>query len=293
MAAILIGFEYFGDKKLPGILIDLYLAYKFLINNNNLKITIISDIKRDSNTKLVRSAILEKLVDSNILSFVKDSKELGIYKEFKSSGYYNNLDSFLSQIEHDKLFIYYTGHSKNGNIMLPNGSLYSLDTFRLQISKAQSVLCILDCCESTGLNLPFRLIDGVYRLENIKYSDNDSTPKYLTNFTKSKIVCISSSLSEQDSFVLKTGSIFTRYIFSLLQDMKNKSLSQLLDEINLLLYKFCKYSPLKLSEKYGSKQTVNVYSSHPHIKWVFGWLYGLSDLDIRIDKIYKCVEIIK
>ena len=48
MDFILIGFEYFGNKKLPGILVDLYLAYNFIKSfHKNPSITIISDINRD------------------------------------------------------------------------------------------------------------------------------------------------------------------------------------------------------------------------------------------------------
>lgn len=270
MEFVLIGFEYFGNKKLPGILVDLYLSYNFIKRfHNSSSIIIISDIQKDSNTKLVRSAILEQIVDSNILSFVKDCKELGIYKQFKSSGYYNNLDSHLSKLNGDKLFIYYTGHSKDGNLILPNHSLYSLETFKFQLSKFKSVLCILDCCESTGLKLPFRLIDNVYRLEN-------------THFNQNRIICISSSLSEQDSIVMRSGSIFTRHIFKLMTE-KDIHLSDLLENINLSLYKFCK--------KYNTKQTVNIYATHPNLVYIFGWIYNHVDVEINIDKIYNCLEL--
>ncbi len=270
MNCILIGFEYSGEKKLPGILIDLYLAYNFIKSfNNNAIITIISDIKKDSKTKLLRSAILEHIVDSKILSFIKDMKELDIYTTFNSSGYYHNLDSTLSKLNNNNLFVYYTGHSKDGNIILPNESLYSLEIFKLQISKSKSILCILDCCESTGLKLPFRLRDDIFRLEN-------------TDFIKNKIICISSSLTEQDSIIMTTGSIFTRHIFSLLNN-KNKSLSSLMEDINLLLYKFC--------NKYNTKQTVNIYASYPNLVYMFGWLYGNIDLNFKIDTSYNCIEI--
>ena len=270
MEFVLIGFEYNNERKLPGIIIDLYLAYQFIKSfHKNPLITILSDIKKDSKTKVVRDAILENIVDSNILSFVKDCKKLNIYNEFKSSGHYNNLDSTLLRLKGDNLFIYYTGHSKNGNIILPNNSLYSFNLFKKQISKFKSVLCILDCCESTGLNLPFKLVNNVYRFEN-------------EGFDKSKIICISSSLSEQDSIIMKTGSLFTRYLFRLLIN-KKMSLPQLLKRINSNIY--------KIISKYNTKQTVNVYSSYPDLTYIFGWLYGNINIDIRIDKIYKCIEI--
>ena len=72
--AILIGFEYTNEKKLPGIIVDLYQAYCFLKKNNwkDNEIKILTDIKKDAETQILKSAILEKTVNSDILSFIED-----------------------------------------------------------------------------------------------------------------------------------------------------------------------------------------------------------------------------
>ena len=163
--AILIGFEYKNKEKLPGIIIDLYLAYNFLKINGfkDGEIKILTDINIDLKTDVLRTAILEEIVNSDILSFIKDSKDKDIYYEFTNLEYYNNFETIVKS-KTDYMFIYYSGHSKDGNIILPDGSLYSLDLFRDLFVKAKQCLFILDCCESTGLNLPYLLIDKVYSL---------------------------------------------------------------------------------------------------------------------------------
>jgi len=270
MKAILIGFEYSGEKKLPGIIIDLYLAYKFLKNNefDDVDISIITDIRSDLKTDMLRTAILEETVHSDILSFIEDSKDKNIYTQYSSLGYYNNFESVI-KTESEYTLVYYTGHSENGNIILPDYSLYSLDNFRDLYKNTKQCLVILDCCESNGLNLPYLLTDNVYRLES-------------ELFIKSNMICISSSLSHQDSIASITGSFFTRYIFNLLKH-KNKSLQEILDDINLLLNRF--------SRKYNTKQTVNIYASNPSIKWIFGFVYNHPPIEIIYDSICKSVEI--
>lgn len=264
---LLIGFEYSGKNRLPGIVIDLYLAYNFF-KQYDKEIVILSDIESDSSTPILRKAIIEQIVNSDILSFIEECKEKNIYKIYKSQGYYNNFESCFKSKD-EKLFVYYTGHSKNGNILLPDNSLYSFDNFRNQLENYKQSIVILDCCESNGLSLPFRLIDNVYRLENTE------------NFTKSRILCISSSLSQQNSIASKTGSFFTRYIFNLLLN-KNISLTELMSKLN---------NHISFSPKYQMKQTVNIFASRPDMKWIYGWLWNLIDLDFKIDSVYDCIEI--
>jgi len=270
MKAILIGFEYSCEKKLPGIIIDLYLAYKFLKNNgfDDEHISIMTDIKLDLKTDMLRTAILDETVNSDILSFIKDTKDKNIYTQYSSLGYYNNFESTI-RIQSEYSLVYYTGHSENGNIILPDYSLYSLDNFRDIYKNTKQCLVILDCCESNGLKLPYLLKDNVYRLES-------------ELFIKSNMVCISSSLSHQDSVASITGSFFTKYVFNLLKH-QHKSLQQILDDMNLLLNRF--------SRKYNTKQTVNIYSSNSSIKWIFGFIYNHPPIELVYDSISKSLEI--
>ena len=92
----------------------------------------------------------------------------------------------------------------------------------------------MDCCEGS-ISLPFVLNDKSYRLENEK------------SFVKPKIICISSSLENENSITTKSGSIFTQYLFEIINN-PNLSLYEILQKIKL---------------KLRIKQTANISSSRP------------------------------
>jgi len=254
--AILIGFEYKNEKKLPGIAIDIYQVYSFLKKNNwkNEEIKVLTDIKKDDKTEKLKNAILEKIVDSGILSFIEDLKERNQYTEFKSHNYYNNFESFFTEITgNEKCFIYYTGHSKDGNIILPNESLLSFESFKnILISNiSREIFLIMDCCER-GFLLPFALNEKVYRLENENC------------FVKPKIICISSSLENENSVASRVGSFFTRHLFDIISST------------NITLYDILKL----LKNKLRMKQTANISVSYPNLYLIFPWFYNLCNLSI-------------
>lgn len=251
--AIIIGFEYNDGKKLPGIAVDIYQVYSFLKENGwkDNQIKILTDIKKDAKTEILKTAILEKIVDSGILSFIEDLKERDQYVDFKSHNYYNNFEKVFENVEN--CFIYYTGHSKDGNIILPNESLLSFNSFRdLLVSNiSKEIFLVMDCCER-GISLPFTLNEKIYRFEN-----EDS-------FVKSKIVCISSSLENENSLTSRVGSFFTRHLFEILSEKK------------LTLYDILQ----KLNKKLQVKQTANVSASFPDLYFVFGWFYNFTTISI-------------
>ena len=93
--ALLIGFQYDNEKKLPGIAVDLYYVYSFLKTNGwkDEEIKIMTDISKDEATEVLKVAILEKIVNSDILTFIEDCKEKNIYIGFKSHNHYHNFFS--------------------------------------------------------------------------------------------------------------------------------------------------------------------------------------------------------
>lgn len=250
--AVLIGFEYKNGKKLPGISVDLYQVYTFLkkLNWKDNEITVFTDIKKDEQTDILKAALLEKIVDSKILTFIEDLKEKKQYFEFNSLNHYNNFNSLFNNSE--KVFIYYSGHSKDGNLILPNNSLVSLDSFRDNLKNRQ-IFLIMDCCEG-GIKLPFVLNDKNYRLENENC------------FVKSEFICISSSLFNENSVISKTGSLFTRNLLTILEttlDLKN----------------------IKKKIKTG-----NISVSYPNLCSVFTFFYKNIDINININENFISIE---
>ena len=245
--AILIGFEYKNGKKLPGISVDLYLVYSFLKKSGwkESEIIVFTDVRKDEQTENLKSALLEKIVDSNILTFIEDLKEKDQYIEFKSVNHYNNFISLFKNIS-NKTFIYYSGHSKNTNIILPNNSLISLDLFRDNL-KAEEIFLIMDCCQG-GIKLPFILNEKTYRLQNEEV------------FIKPEIICISSSLHNENSLITKTGSIFTKNLFYVLSE--NRELKMIKKKI----------------------KTGDISVSYPKLHHVFKWFYKYSDIKIDFNE---------
>ena len=244
--AILIGFEYKNGKKLPGIIVDIYLVYKFLKNINwkDSEILIYTDIEKDYQTEVLKTAILEKTVDSGILTFIEDSKEKNQYIEFKS--HMHNFQTCLSNLQ-TYSFIYYSGHSKNGNLILPNNALISLDFFRDMLNFSKETLLVMDCCEG-GINLPFVLHENIYRCN------------YNLDFVKNEIICLASCLENEKSVTSKAGSLFTKYLF---KELENTS-----DITNLIK---------KVKKKI---KTGNVLVSHPYLHYIFNWFYKFPNLKI-------------
>ena len=251
--AVLIGFQYSADKKLPGIIIDLYQVYFFLKNNGwkEKEIKVLTDIEKDESTDTLKIAILNNTVDSEILSFIEDLKERAEYTKFISRDYYNNLSSLFTHS--DYYFVYFTGHAKNGNIVLPDNSHLSFSLFKnLLIGKKN--ICVLDCCEAE-IDLPFVLIDGLYRLKTL-------------NFTKTEIVCISSSSQKEKSLTSKSGSVFTRRLFEILKD-SGLSFPSILKQIGLNneIGQITQFNNDKIS-------TVSISVTHPNIYCLYGFVYS-------------------
>jgi hypothetical protein len=251
--AILIGFEYENGKKLPGIAVDLYLVYWFLKKKGWGKdeIVVFTDIKIDHQTEVLKTAILEKTVNSDILSFIEDLKDKKQYIEFISHNHYNNFDSIFSQFKVDNLFFYYTGHFKEGNIILPNQSLISLEGLTKILTKYSEVISIMDCCNG-GITLPFNCHEKVYRFEN-------------ENFVKAKIISFASSLENEKSLTSRAGSLFTRNILSILSDDK-LNIYQILEKIKKTII--------------FNNQTANISSSYPSLHYIFPWVYSFPNISI-------------
>lgn len=139
--SLLIGFEYSGKKKLPGTLVDLFVARKFLKEKSKIEdFLILTDIE-DFNINFIDS--LGK-VNSEIFSFYPTGKEKNVH----------TLDSFLEEVsEYSKkvkyLCIYYSGHCLNNKMDL--GSEYLdfsvLEDFIFRVNTNIELCFILDCCD--------------------------------------------------------------------------------------------------------------------------------------------------
>lgn len=257
--AVLVGFRYEGNKKLPGIVVDLYQIYTFLKENGwkEEEIYVLTDVKGDQDTNVLRKAILEKIVDTNILSFISLLKKNNRYIRYKAHSHSNNFTSIFnntgsleeSMLSKQNLFFYYSGHSKDNCFVLPSDALVSFNTF-LDLTYDE-VFIILDCCEG-DLGLTYQCFDNFYRFKNEKFF-----PRHILAF--------SSSLDNEKSLTDAAGSLFTKNIvktlrrrtsvYKILEDSKNSQKQQQRQQSNLIC-----------------KATINISASYP-LEYVFSWVY--------------------
>ena len=300
---LIIGFEYKNGDYIPGIIVDLYQVYSFFKKNNIKNVLVITDIQYDYNTTVLKSSILNKVVDSGVISFIDDIKTSNEYVNFENLGerYDNDNHKFSRKPINiiisifcqntDELFVYFTGHGKNNHLILPNSNILSMTHFRDNILdnclKDSNILFVMDCCDGNGLKLPFVLIDDIYRLVD------------QPEFVKQQVICISSSQHKENSTATQIGSLFTRYLFKLLDD-NTLSLSSILKKIRKKISK--KYlidlvretnsHSLEIDESINNIiQTSTIHSSYPILKVPWGFIFNKSSLSVTIDNYTSLVEI--
>ncbi len=220
--ALLIGFSYdSGSTSLPGIVIDLYLAYRLAITNSPDRIIVITDVVEDRNTQLLLNAIISDSVDGAILSFIETIKEDGIYQQyFNRSQLMKIMETILDSA--DQVFIYYTGHVKRGNIKLPmvqsvtlanghnekdNGKLSLYDFRNLilgSVNDSAQIFLIMDCCNGSGLSLPYQLSNRSYRLTRCDQAI----------YPRPDIIYLTSINLNENAVATDDGSLFSQTIES-------------------------------------------------------------------------------
>ena len=279
---IIIGFSYsskYEDKTRPfldGIIIDLYLCYRYVKElTDKSNIIVITDQTTNVNSTN-KNIIFDETDNINVLKFIDELHNNKILHLYTSK---SELLSLLNKkLNGSKnIFFYYTGHSYSGNILLPKMNdmicynyLKEEDTI-LNFLELRNIICsnsnvnaeifiILDCCNSNGLELPYKLSDGVYRL-NFKKEGG---------YPLQKIVCFSSTYIDENSIILKNGSIFTKLLFDNI-----KIYRKIQDLLKIIVLECLK----------DFDQNANVYSSYPNIKMIWRWLVKNDDIKVEIDHI--------
>lgn len=143
MSAIIIGFQYSGDKYLHGISADIN-AMRNYCESIGLNSIVISDVFH-------QPPYLDKI-----------------------------FNVFTSGYPLDPLLIYYTGHAKHSCFILPD-QLICMNKFRNEIIRMvpyySRILLIMDCCNSSGFGLPYELIDDKYHyISNSSFELDKYTP---------------------------------------------------------------------------------------------------------------------
>ena len=246
---LLIGFEYTKDMFLPGIEQDISQILKHIQSIEPDRITILSDIPS------------KRIPDSEHTS----------YKKFKTTKKFLKVVSRTVE-SGNQVFLYYTGHARKGKFLLPNDDKVKMSSIRKILQSSTSptaeILCLLDCCESTGLDLGFQI-----------GSNKIPTSSQITQ----KIICISSSSEGQRSICTKSGSIFTSQVIKRLSKRQLKLDSSFRELIIHKLHKtFKKKLGIKIDStsgslferEFGISSLVLITLSHPNLNSVWSWCLG-------------------
>ncbi len=326
--ALIIGFQYKSSDLIkqkhsfiPGIIIDIYRAYKATLKMGCTRILVITDVKEDINIKKLSQVILKSFyIDIGILSIINDLKEINSYYHFNNEENFKKLiKSFVKKSE--RLFVYYTGHSDNGIMRFPvtvpvtvpksvNIRLKTslqMEEFRDIIIKKVTQNCqlvfILDCCHSNGLNLPYYYdkISNRFILEPRSFINKSSGHKLNSSqkkngskmellYTKREILCFSSSLPIEKSIGTRLGSIFSRVFFGIFFDeIDNQYNSEIFEKDSKTFANILKI----MKNLIKIDQTTVVHSSHPNITSIFPWFIHERKFSMKVDSINKTLSIRK
>lgn len=292
--AILIGFQYSHERFLPGIVVDLYQVYHYLrCVCPYIDIAIITDIKKDSRAAPLMNALVEGIIDSEALSFIEDTRQRGHLHQVDES----NAKSVLMEVfqrmsqRDDPGFIYYTGHGIasnpngaifRGNWLLPNWEKLSVSKILdelLRDRRSQSgvdLVIIMDCCGLGEIPLPYRLRLDPDHPQQGRFHLNVSVPDEDLLHHPNDVLVLTSTRHNEQSATTKSGSIFTRTLFRLLNQCYQEQrpfplLPALVQQVDVEITKL----------QTGYPQSVTVYSALPMIYRFPTWFYGF---DLTIDR---------
>lgn len=261
--AIIIGFEYV-DKPLTGALIDIFNAYKWC-NSFCDNIFVITDITKVTDITNLISAVNDGFATKKLFTFYDKITKILVNTSVELSlTIIKILENLLFD---DKLVIYYTGHGHKSAMVMPDKSSLPFVELRDIVTNLTppklEIFWILDCCNPNGMCLPFVFNKGEFRLTSTELSS--------LYFVSQPILLITSSNNEEKSLATNHGSLFSRYLFNILNNMgnSNRNLRKLINNLSSSIKKMCT----------GYSQTVSIYSSYVFDPILWMWITpGKSDI---------------
>ena len=296
--AVLIIFSYIDSVnrfKLHSVAIDLYHSYNYALHNNYDDIIVITDIMDDMQLDLVRPSITLGVVNSSILSIMDTIKTNNHYYYYKHKK--DMIDKIKLFVKNEKkVYVYYSGHSNNNNIELPkriksftydgeykdkNKNIYNADDFIKNLvlstyNKAE-IFVVMDCCQVSNMRIPYKHdTKNIYKLG------------MEIDFMSPKIICFTSTSLEENAMIYTHGSIFSRYLFRLLNKI---CLSKTDNETKYYsLFYLKEYINENCNKVY--KQTSNLYVSYPNIKKLWDWIIkSKNSMKIELDYMTKSIKL--
>lgn len=268
--AVLIGFQYGDDLKLPGIVIDLYSAYRFC-REAGAECFVLTDITEDEKTEYLSKAVFDGVVDAGVFSFISQIQTRGEHYYIAPEHAQERLHFILTCVfgaEPPRLFIYFTGHglaregTEDSGLILPSREIFSFYQLRSRIMRlplASEIIWINDCCHVSGIQLPYKLSrQGFYELTSGQFCPI----QYL--------LFLGSTSVDEKSLVSREGSIFSNIVFRRLLQAVDDRKTEFRD-VRLLMENV--KERLEADPETRSQQPT-VFSSHPNLFFFWPWFFG-------------------
>jgi len=220
--AVIIVFSYYKSKRsITGTIYDLNRIVNHCVAAEFDQIRILTDFTSE-------------MIDSDEFWVQRT-----LFNEIQNKVHQNHLYENVSSVRMilrdlhpgERRFIYYSGHCKNNIIKLPSYGEIKINQLKIIASRnASSVFFIIDCCQSEGVNLLYKintdsiisnvLLHGVGNTNSYSryYQLNNSDDE---NYRDCEIISISSSNTHKNSYSTDQGSIFTYMLVKLFKEYIN------------------------------------------------------------------------
>ena len=183
------------------------------------------------------------------------------------------LNSSINQNE-NKYILFYSGHGKNGNMILPNDDEINFNDLiqflSMSIKQKSQILFVIDCCSIGKLNLTFKYNDGWYEYQSKNYYEHN-----ILTFTSSH---------KEKSISTNYGSLFTKHF------LKNLNLYHFNDIITNIDDGIISDS-LNIKNKIEIPK-ISIYSSYIFLDMLWPWLVN-SKFELLTDQYLRHVKITK
>lgn len=265
--AVLIGFQYSSDLRLPGIIIDLYAAYRFC-RSAKAECFVLTDISEDEKTEYLSKAVFEGVVDAGVFSFIQQIRARKEYHHLNSRERLNFILDRIFEAKPPRLFIYFTGHgltregTEDSGLILPSREMFSFYQLRsriMHLPPASEIIWVNDCCHVSGIQLPYKLSrEGFYELTTGQFCP----VQYL--------LFLGGTSVDEKSLVSREGSVFSSILFrKLLQAIDSRKAR--FRDVRVLLESI--KERLETDPETRSQQPT-VFSSHPNLFILGPWFFG-------------------
>ncbi len=198
------------------MIIDLYRAYTYF-TSLGFTIYLITDISNPSIPENLESIVNNSnnndntKISSDIYDFINNFEDIKFNTTVRSG---KDLISTIQDIIFDKndnqVSVYYSGHARNGGLVMPNEDMVSIITFRdtllNRLNEDSFVIFIMDCCNPQGGLLPYRLI-----LDNKENTFKLLKPYRFDTVVEKNVILLASTNDNEKSYAARYGSLFTRY----------------------------------------------------------------------------------